>query len=100
MAPRGMSAWSLGIKQFSEHDLEQLVEAERLKRARLLVDTIDDLYEDEWSVCGTVHDDKPYLAMVHHAGGPLSSECECPDGDPGSWCEHAVAVGLCYLDEA
>ena len=99
MAPRGMSAWSLGMKQFSEQDLEQLAGAERLERARLLVDTIDDLYEDEWSVCGTVHDDKPFLAMVHHAGAPLGSECECPDGGPGSWCEHAVAVGLCYLDD-
>ena len=95
-----MSAWSVGIKAFSQQDLEQLAGAEHLKRARSLVDTIDDLYEDEWSVCGTVHDDKPYLAMVHHAGGPLGSECECPDGDPGNWCEHAVAVGLCYLDEA
>ena len=99
MAPHGMSAWSLGIKAFSEQDLEQLAGAERFERARLLVDTIDDLYEDEWSICGTVHDDKPYLAMVHHVGHPLGCECECPDGAPGSWCEHAVAVGLCYLDE-
>lgn len=85
---------------FSEADLEQLAGRDRLERARRLVDTIDDLYEDEWSLCGTVHDDKPYLAMVHHVGGPLSSECECLDGDPGSWCEHAVAVGLCYSGEA
>lgn len=100
MASHERSAWWLGVKVFSEADLEQLVGRDRLERARRLVDTIDDLYEDEWSICGTVHDDKPYLAMVHHVGGPLSSECECPDGDPGSWCEHAVAVGLCYLDEA
>ena len=100
MVPREMSTWWLGVKVFSEDDLEQLAGRARLERARLLVDTIDDLYEDEWSLCGTVHDDKPYLAMVHHVGRPLGSECECPDGDPGSWCEHAVAVGLCYLDEA
>jgi uncharacterized Zn finger protein len=94
-----MSAGWLGGKLFSEHDLETRAEHACLERARRLVDTIDDLYEDEWSVCGTVHDGKPYLAMVHHAGGPLSSECDCSDGDPGSWCEHAVAVGLCYLDD-
>jgi len=41
----------------------------------------------------------------HHSGNsrngghPLGCECACPDGDPGSWCEHVVAVGLCYLDE-
>jgi len=99
MAPPEMSAWWLGVKLFSEHDLEQLAGRDRLERARLLVGTIDDLYEDEWSICGTVHDDKSYLAMVHHVGGPLGSECECADGDPGSWCEHALAVGLCYLGE-
>jgi hypothetical protein len=65
MAPHGRSAWWLGVKAFSEDDLEQLAGRDRLESARLLVDTIDDLYEDEWSICGTVRDEKPYLAMVH-----------------------------------
>ena len=100
MSPHERSAWWSGVKAFSEDDLEQLAGRDRLERARRLVDTIDDLYEDEWSICGTVNDEKPYLAMAHHVGHPLGSECECPEGDTGSWCEHAVAVALCYLNEA
>jgi uncharacterized Zn finger protein len=94
-----MSARSLGIKLFAERDLEQLAGVARVRRARRLVDTIEDLYEDEWSICGTVHDGKPYLAMVHHVGDPLSCECDCTEGAPKRWCDHAVAVGLCYLGD-
>jgi uncharacterized Zn finger protein len=37
--------------------------------------------------------------MVHHRVGLLCGECECPDGEPGSFCEHSVAVGLYYLSD-
>lgn len=84
---------------FTKRDLQQLAGRTRFRRGCELVDTIDDLYEDEFSLCGTVHDPEPHLAMVHHRVGRLSTECDCPDGQPGSCCEHAVAVGLCYLDE-
>lgn len=60
---------------------------------------IDDQYEDEYSLCATVTDGRPYLAMVHHRVGRLTGECDCPNGEPGSFCEHSVAVGLAYLDE-
>ena len=84
---------------FTELDLLRLAGRERLERGRSLVDTIDDLYDDEYSICATVHDGEPYLAMVHHRVGLLAGECDCLDGGPGSFCEHSAAVGLCYLAE-
>lgn len=63
---------------FTEANLATLAGQDRLERARSLVDTIDDLYEDEYSLCATVHDGRPYLAMVHHRIGRLAAECECP----------------------
>lgn len=99
MAPRRRPLRPDVAIAFDEADLEELAGGERLERGRLLADTIEDLYEDEWSICGTVNDGRLYFAMVHHVGHPLSSECDCPDGDPGGWCTHAVAVGLRHLDE-
>ena len=87
------------MKLFTELDLQRLAGPTRLQRGRRLADTIDDLYEDEYSLCATVYDGQPYLAMVHHRVGRLSGECDCSDGGPGSFCEHSVAVGLCYLSE-
>jgi len=80
----------MNIRLFSQRDLQRLAGRRRFRRGLRLVDTIDDLYEDEWSLCATVHDCEPHLAMVHHRGSPLSTECDCPDGRPGSFCEHAV----------
>ena len=100
--PYELTAWASlhRVELFDEHDLAALAGAGTLQRARSLTPTIEDLYEDEWSLCGTVHDgDACYLAMVHHVGDPLSCECDCPEGGPGLWCEHAVAVGLNYLDD-
>lgn len=84
----------------SEDDLELAGGRARLERARRLAGTIDDLYEDEWSICATVKDPGPHLAMIHHVGRPLGCECDCPDGAPGNWCEHVLAVGLSYLGDA
>jgi hypothetical protein len=65
---------------FTRNDLERLAEPARFERARRLAGTIDDLYEDEWSVFGTVLDDGgANQAMVHHSP-PMSAECDCPDG--------------------
>ncbi len=82
---------------FTEADLLSLAGPARFERGRSLIDMIDDEYEDEYSLCATVTDGRPYLAMVHHRVGRLAGECECPDGKPGSFCEHSVAVGLAYL---
>ncbi len=84
---------------FTKADLERRAGPDRLTRGALLADTIEDLYEDEWSLVGSVHDgEAKYMAMIHWEGG---SECECPDGRGvnGVFCEHAAAVGLCYLGE-
>ena len=71
----------------------------RVERARIFADEIEDLYEDEYSLCGTIIDCQPYLAMLHHRVGRLWSECECPNGEPGGFCEHVIALGLCYLNQ-
>ncbi|MGH3026180.1 MAG: hypothetical protein ACRDLR_07020 [Gaiellaceae bacterium] len=85
---------------FARTDLQRRAEPARFERGRQLTSTIEDLYEDEWSLFGTVLDDgKSYQAMVHHGSPPLSAECDCPHGVPPSFCEHSVAVGLCYLGE-
>jgi GNAT superfamily N-acetyltransferase len=85
---------------FTRNELRRLVDPERFQRGRLLARTIVDLYEDEWSLVGTVIDEgKAHLAMLHHGTPRLSAECDCPDGGPPAFCEHSAAVGLCYLDE-
>jgi uncharacterized Zn finger protein len=89
-----------GTRLFTEADLLRLAGPARFERGRSLVDMVDDEYEDEYSLCATVTDDRPYLAMVHHRVGRLAGECDCADSRaPWSFCEHSVAVGLSYLDE-
>jgi uncharacterized Zn finger protein len=84
---------------FTRNELQRLAAPEQFERARQLAGTIDDLYDDGWSVFGTVVDDgRRYEAMVHHTP-PMSAECMCPDGGPPSFCEHSIAVGLCYLGD-
>jgi hypothetical protein len=85
---------------FSRRDLEALAGTVRLEDARSLVGAIEDFDEDEWSLWATIRDPEPNLAMIHHGGrGPLSSECDCADGEPGSFCRHSVAVALYYPEE-
>lgn len=85
---------------FTRKDLQRLVAPAKFERGRVLAHTIEDLYEDEWSLCGTVLDDgRCHEAMVHHGSRWLSAECDCLEGGPPSFCEHSVAVGLCYLGE-
>jgi uncharacterized Zn finger protein len=85
---------------FTRKDLQRLVEPAQFERGSVLADTIDDLYEDEWSLCATVLDGaRHYEAMVHHGDRRLSAECDCPEGGPPSFCVHSIAVGLYYLGE-
>ena len=60
---------------------------------------MSDLYEDEFSLSATVEDGEQHLAMLHHAFGPLSAECDCPDGRNEPRCDYAAAVGLYYLTD-
>jgi len=86
------------VTLFTYRELERLAGPAALARGRGLVDAVEDLYEDEHSLCATVHDGQPFLAMVHHER-PLSGECDCPNGAPPGLCEHSVAVGLAYLSD-
>lgn len=84
---------------FTHADLEALAGSARFQHGQRLVESVDDEYEDEYSLCATVTDGPAYLAMVHHRVGRLAGECDCPDGRAGLFCAHCVAVGLSYLDE-
>lgn len=84
---------------FTEADLLRLAGPARFARGRLLIGMVEDDYEDEYSLCATVTDLRPLLVMVHHRVGRLGSECDCQPGVPNSFCEHAVALGLWYLDD-
>jgi uncharacterized Zn finger protein len=87
------------VKLFSERDLKRLAGRRRFARGQALVDALDGLDEDEFSLWSYVEDGEEYLAIVHRRAGPLPAECGCTDGRSGSFCEHAVAVGLCYLSD-
>jgi uncharacterized Zn finger protein len=88
-----------GVKLFSERDLKRLAGRRRFERGQALVDALDGLDEDEFSLWSYVEDADEYLAIVHHRAGPLTAECDCPDGRSVLFCEHAVAVGLGYLSD-
>jgi uncharacterized Zn finger protein len=87
------------VSAFTERELRRLAGTARVRRARSLLDSVSDLYEDEFSICATVEDDAQHQAMLHHAFGPLSAECDCPDGRNEPCCDHAAAVGLYYLTD-
>jgi len=87
------------VSAFTERELRRLAGPARLRRARSLVDSVSDLYEDEFSICGTVEDGEQHQAMLHHAFGPLSAECDCADSRNEPYCDHAAAVGLYYLTD-
>ena len=71
---------------FTRQDLQRLVEPARFERGRMLADTIEDLYEYEWSLCGTTLDGvRRHEATVHHGSPGLSAECDCPEGGPPSF---------------
>ncbi len=84
---------------FNERDLRDLAGRARFDRGRCLLDAVDGLDEDEFSLWAYVlgEDDQPYLAIVHHRVGGLSAECDCADAKNAVFCEHAVAAGLAYL---
>jgi len=56
---------------------------------------VSDLYEDEFSLCATVEDGEQHLAILHHAFGPLSAECDAQTAGE-SLLRHTAAVGLYY----
>jgi uncharacterized Zn finger protein len=88
------------VSAFTERELRRLAGPARMRRARSLLHSVSDLYEDEFSICAAVKDGEQHLAILHHAFGPLSAECDCPDGRNKPCCDHVAAVGLYYLGDA
>ncbi len=62
---------------FNERDLRDLAGRARFDRGRRLLDAVDGLDEDEFSLWAYVQgeDDQPYLAMVHDRVGDLRRRC-------------------------
>ena len=54
-----------------------------------------DEYEARASVQGTQH---YRVRLGATPDGELDCECDCPVGDEGIWCKHAVAVALSWLE--
>jgi uncharacterized Zn finger protein len=56
-----------------------------------------DEYEARASVQGT---QRYRVRLAVGSGAELDYECDCPVGDDGSFCKHAVAVALSWLENA
>ena len=56
---------------------------------------------DEYEVRATVQGTQRYrVRLVVGSEGELEYECDCPVGDDGTFCKHAVAVALSWLENA
>ena len=56
---------------------------------------------DEYEVRATVQGTQRYrVRLVVGSDGELEYECDCPVGDDGTFCKHAVAVALSWLENA
>lgn len=56
-----------------------------------------DEYEARASVQGT---QRYRVRLAAGSGGELDYKCDCPVGDEGTFCKHAVAVALSWLENA
>jgi hypothetical protein len=85
---------------FTVADLRSRAGDEALRAAWEHVVAIDGPDEDEWSLSATIQldDGRTLETILHHrAGGSLGGECDCPQGQAGSFCSHLVLVGLAHL---
>ena len=56
---------------------------------------------DECEVRASVQGTQRYhVRLVAESDGELEYECDCPVGDDGTFCKHAVAVALSWLENA
>ena len=56
---------------------------------------------DEYEVRASVQGTQRYrVRLAVGSGAELDYECDCPVGDDGSFCKHAVAVALSWLENA
>jgi len=63
-----------GVKLFTERDLKRLAGHRRFERGQALVDALDGLDEDEFSLWSYVEDGDEYVAIVHHRAGRLTAD--------------------------
>jgi hypothetical protein len=73
------------LKLFTERDLKRLAGRRRFERGQGLLDAIEELCEDEFSLWSHVYDGSATWRSRIIAPGPLSTDCDCPDGQPGSF---------------
>lgn len=72
---------------------------DRFERARIFADEIDDLYEDEYSLCARRSPAVSRIWRCRITASVAFGVMRCPNGESGGFCEHSIALGLCYLDE-
>jgi hypothetical protein len=85
---------------FTVADLRSRAGEAAFRAAGEHVVAIDGPDEDEWSLYATIEldDGRTLETILHHrAGGLLDGECDCPQGQAGSFCSHLVLVGLAHL---
>jgi uncharacterized Zn finger protein len=88
------------VSAFTERELRRLAGPARMRRARSPFTACPTSTRNEFSICAAVKDGEQHLAILQHAFGPLSAECDCPDGRNKPCCDHVAAVGLYYLADA
>src|SRR5919204_1038858 len=85
---------------FTVADLRRRAGEEAFRAAWEHVVAIEGPDEDEWSLYATIEldDGRRLETILHHrTGGSLDGECDCPQGQAGSFCSHLVLVGLAHL---
>lgn len=88
-------------KRFSVEDLRSAADPEWFERGQRYFEQgrVRRLRNDPQGVSAVVTGSRGYVVRLNHAGGVLTDSCSCPLGKEGeSWCKHAIAVALAWLD--
>jgi hypothetical protein len=82
-------------------DLKDAAMPKALAHGRELAAHVEDLDWDEYSLWGRLPGEGigGGELLLHHAGGPLTGECPCPDGCAATLCAHMVALAWAFLGD-
>lgn len=85
------------------HAIEELADARTFARGKAYFHdgTVGLLDADEYELRASVQGTQRYrVRLAAGSDGELEFECDCPVGDDGTFCKHAVAVALSWLENA
>jgi uncharacterized Zn finger protein len=111
---RRTSRYCLNDIPFSMSESTKLAEALSLAEVQSLADAktfargkayfhdgvVSRLEERDGAVRATVHGTHRYRVELAVEDGELAYDCNCPIGDEGVFCKHAVAVALSWLENS